>query len=111
MAPKKMEKKSPTTEEKKIKAQMVALKAEEARKKKEAAERAQLRDLQKKEQEFSRENILEVHMGWRKLLRIAKVESMHNDIQLLSAQHEHQVNLIICKDFRRLFLILYDKFT
>jgi hypothetical protein len=48
-------------------------------------------DIQVDEARRSKLSMLEIHKAWRKIMRIAKVEELRNDIVWLSAKHVHQV--------------------
>jgi hypothetical protein len=48
-------------------------------------------DIQVDEARRSKISMLEIHKAWRKIMRIAKVEELRNDIVWLSAKHVHQV--------------------
>lgn len=93
MAPKKppKKKKSLTEEEKKIKADLIAFQAEEMRKKKIRDRRTKIKQAMVDEARRSKTSMLEIHKAWRKIMRIAKVEELRNDIVWLSAKHVHQV--------------------
>jgi hypothetical protein len=49
-------------------------------------------DIQVDEARRSKTSMLEIHKAWRKIMRIAKVEELRNDIVWLSAKHVHQVH-------------------
>lgn len=49
-------------------------------------------DIQVDEARRSKISMLEIHKAWRKIMRIAKVEELRNDIVWLSAKHVHQVH-------------------
>ncbi|KAH8958678.1 hypothetical protein BDL97_06G038200 [Sphagnum fallax] len=86
-----LQKKSLTEEEKKIKADLIAFRAEEMRKKKIRDRRTKIKQAMVDEARRSKTSMLEIHKAWRKIMRIAKVEELRNDIVWLSAKHVHQV--------------------
>merc|ERR1711959_325177 len=54
--------------------------------------RNQLKDLQEQEEQFSRTNRHKVQNQWRKLMRIAKVEELIKEVEILSQNHEREVD-------------------
>ncbi|XP_024524603.1 coiled-coil domain-containing protein 65 homolog [Selaginella moellendorffii] len=80
-----------TPEEKKLKAQMMTLKAEEARKKKEAEQRARLVQLQEREERYTKDNTREIHAKWREILRQDKTKELREEVMQCSEEHDFQV--------------------
>merc|ERR1711959_639277 len=62
-----------------------ALKEDERRK-------HELKDLQEQEERYSRINRHKVQNQWRKLMRIAKVEELIKEVEILSQNHEREVD-------------------
>lgn len=93
MAPKKGKKdaKELTPEEKKAKAEAVALKAEEARKKKVAAMQARVQHLKDVEDTYSKENMQKIHERWRKIMRAAKTTELQKDIEVFTECYDSEV--------------------
>eukprot|EP00249_Psilotum_nudum_P030608 c43394_g1_i1 orf=441-920(+) len=96
MAPKKAKKEKQdkeelTSEEKKTRADMMALKAEEAFKRKEEVAKAHLLQLQKLEEQYSKENLQKIHDHWRRIMRAAKVDELHKETQQLSEFYQYEM--------------------
>merc|ERR1719183_3446255 len=51
-----------------------------------------LKDLQEQEEQFSRTNRYKVQNQWRKLMRIAKVEELIKEVEILSQNHEREID-------------------
>jgi hypothetical protein len=47
---------------------------------------------QETEEKYSRINSLKIHTQWRKFMRQAKVDELRRDIEILSQQHEREVD-------------------
>lgn len=65
---------------------------------------------------YSRVNGLKIHNQWLKIMRLAKVESLRKDIEILSQSHEREVDRkdaiiqMLDKDLEARFeKILYNK--
>ncbi|XP_024536298.1 coiled-coil domain-containing protein 65 homolog [Selaginella moellendorffii] len=84
-------KKKLTPEEKKLKAQKLALKAEETRKKKEAEQLLRLKQLQEREERYTKENLVEIHAQWRKILRVSRTKELREEVTQLAREHDYQV--------------------
>ncbi|KAH7430485.1 hypothetical protein KP509_08G000800 [Ceratopteris richardii] len=96
MAPKKGKKgkkdgKELTPEEKKAKAEALALKAEEARKKKVEIMKAHLQHIKNVEDRYSKENMQKIHDRWRKIMRVAKTNELHKDIETFLECYDSEV--------------------
>mmetsp|Transcript_14166 Transcript_14166/g.34091 ORF Transcript_14166/g.34091 Transcript_14166/m.34091 type:complete len:601 (-) Transcript_14166:185-1987(-) len=86
-------KKAPLTEEERlVQAEMEALKAEEDRRKKEEGARAMLKQRQLNEMRYAYINSIKIHNQWRKIMRLAKVEDLRKEIEILSQNHEREVD-------------------
>lgn len=48
--------------------------------------------LQETEEKYARINGLKIHTQWRKFMRQAKVDELRRDIEILSQQHEREVD-------------------
>lgn len=51
-----------------------------------------LRQKQTREQECSRINSMKIHNQWRKIMRVAKVEELRGEVEILSQNHEREVD-------------------
>lgn len=56
------------------------------------AARVALRERQLKEQKYAHLNSIKIHNQWRKIMRMAKVEELRRDIEILSQNHEREVD-------------------
>jgi len=77
---------------KQLRMEMKLLRDEETAKKREEAMRQRLREWQETEEKFSRVNRLKIQNQWRKLMRMAKVESLRKELEILSQNHEREVD-------------------
>jgi hypothetical protein len=93
MAPKKGKKSNESEEERRLRLEMEAMKAEEERREKEARMKAQLKAWQEEETKFSALNRNKVQNQWRKLMRIAKVEALRKHLEVMSQDHEREVDV------------------
>ena len=51
-----------------------------------------LQERQAQEEQFSRVNGLKIHNQWRKLMRLVKVEELRKEIEIISQNHEREVD-------------------
>lgn len=54
--------------------------------------RVSLRQKQMREQECARINSMKIHNQWRKIMRVAKVEELRGEVEILSQNHEREVD-------------------
>lgn len=54
--------------------------------------RVGLRQKQLREQECARINSMKIHNQWRKIMRVAKVEELRGEVEILSQNHEREVD-------------------
>lgn len=54
--------------------------------------RVALRQRQLREQECARINSMKIHNQWRKIMRVAKVEELRGEVEILSQNHEREVD-------------------
>jgi hypothetical protein len=54
--------------------------------------RMALRQKQQREQECARINSMKIHNQWRKIMRVAKVEELRGEVEILSQSHEREVD-------------------
>jgi hypothetical protein len=54
--------------------------------------RVALRQKQMREQECARINSMKIHNQWRKIMRVAKVEELRGEVEVLSQNHEREVD-------------------
>lgn len=81
-----------TEEERKIRLEMEALAADEAERRAQEATRVALRERQLREQRYAHLNGIKIHNQWRKIMRMAKVEELRREIEVLSQNHEREVD-------------------
>ena len=51
-----------------------------------------LKDSLKREREYAATNKLKIQNNWRKIMRLAKVESLRKEIEVISQNHEREVD-------------------
>lgn len=56
------------------------------------AARVALRERQLREQRYAHLNSIKIHNQWRKIMRMAKVEELRREIEILSQNHEREVD-------------------
>ena len=71
---------------------MEALAAEEENRRAVEAARVKLRQKQLNEERYARTNMMKIHSQWRKIMRQAKVDDLRSDIEILSQNHERDVD-------------------
>ena len=54
--------------------------------------RIKLRQKQLNEERYAKSNMLKIHNQWRKIMRQSKVEELRKDIEILSQNHEREVD-------------------
>lgn len=54
--------------------------------------RVALRERQLREQQHAKLNSVKIHNQWRAIMRMAKVEELRKDIEVLSQNHEREVD-------------------
>lgn len=96
--------KGESANEKQLRMEMKLLRDEETAKKREEAMRQRLKEWQEAEEKFSRVNRLKIQNQWRKLMRMAKVESLRKELEILSQNHEREVDR---KDGKNTYRILW----
>jgi len=62
------------------------------RRQQQLAAKADLRHRMEVEAKNSKVNILKIQNQWRKIMRLAKAESLKKDIEILSQNHERDVD-------------------
>lgn len=95
MAPKKGKgKKAPESdEEKRLRLEMASIKAMEEQNQREMKMRNQFKTWLTEEQKFSSLNTNKIQNQWRKLMRIAKVDSLRKHLEIMSQDHEREVDV------------------
>ncbi|GIL94634.1 hypothetical protein Vretimale_863 [Volvox reticuliferus] len=81
-----------TEEERRIRLEMEALAADEAERRAQETARVALRERQLREQRYAHLNGIKIHNQWRKIMRMAKVEELRREIEILSQNHEREVD-------------------
>ncbi len=64
----------------------------ESRRQQQLAARAELRQRMEIETKNSKVNNLKIQNQWRKIMRLAKAESLKKDVEILSQNHERDVD-------------------
>ncbi|KAJ1471044.1 hypothetical protein T484DRAFT_1978652 [Baffinella frigidus] len=82
-----------TPEEKMLREATEKLKGEEDRRRKEEAMRQYLTNGLQEEEKFAKLNLAKIQNQWRKLMRLAKVESLRKDLEIMSQNHEREVDM------------------
>eukprot|EP00735_Rhodelphis_limneticus_P007283 TRINITY_DN1979_c0_g1::TRINITY_DN1979_c0_g1_i1::g.23125::m.23125 TRINITY_DN1979_c0_g1::TRINITY_DN1979_c0_g1_i1::g.23125 ORF type:complete len:513 (-),score=165.76,sp/A8JB22/CCD65_CHLRE/51.73/6e-148,NYD-SP28_assoc/PF14775.1/3.2e+03,NYD-SP28_assoc/PF14775.1/6.3e+03,NYD-SP28_assoc/PF14775.1/2.5e+03,NYD-SP28_assoc/PF14775.1/2.5e+03,NYD-SP28_assoc/PF14775.1/4.8e-11,NYD-SP28/PF14772.1/7.2e-06,NYD-SP28/PF14772.1/1.5e+04,NYD-SP28/PF14772.1/1.5e+04,Cas_GSU0054/PF09609.5/0.02,GIDA/PF01134.17/2.8e+02,GIDA/ len=85
-------KKAETDEERALRLQAEGLRQEEIMKQKEEMKRRLLKIKQLSEEKYSRVNRLKIQNQWRKIMRVAKAEELRKEIEILSQNHEREVD-------------------
>jgi dynein regulatory complex subunit 2 len=81
-----------TPEERIARLKKEAHEAEERAKLQMDATRASLSARREREQQYSKLNSIKIHNQWRKIMRMAKVEELRGHIEVLSQNHEREVD-------------------
>ena len=79
-------------QERQLRFEIERMKEEEAARAKEAKRREELKALLEQEERMSRLNRLKIMNQWRKLMRLVKVEDLRKDIEVVSQNHEREVD-------------------
>jgi len=81
-----------TAQERQLRFEIERMKEEEANRAKEDGRRNELKNRQESEEKYSRINRLKILTQWRKLMRLVKVEDLRKEIEIISQQHEREVD-------------------
>lgn len=81
-----------TDEERRMQEEMQRLLEEERQRKAEERRKRQLKERQAQEEKYSRVNRLKIMNQWRKLMRLVKVEDLRKEIEIISQNHEREVD-------------------
>lgn len=87
-----MQKVAETPEEKMARLKKEANEQEERAKIQMEASRASLQARREREQQYSKLNSIKIHNQWRKIMRMAKVDELRGQIEILSQNHEREVD-------------------
>jgi len=79
-------------QEKQLRNEIERMKEEEAARAKEAMRKRMLKEWQAQEEKYSRVNRLKILNQWRKLMRLVKVEDLRKEIEIVSQNHEREVD-------------------
>eukprot|EP00322_Chrysochromulina_rotalis_P001243 CAMPEP_0115869394 /NCGR_PEP_ID=MMETSP0287-20121206/21788_1 /TAXON_ID=412157 /ORGANISM="Chrysochromulina rotalis, Strain UIO044" /LENGTH=526 /DNA_ID=CAMNT_0003324083 /DNA_START=55 /DNA_END=1638 /DNA_ORIENTATION=- len=79
-------------QERQLRMEIERMKEEEAARQKEAQRKGELKKRQEQEEKYSKLNRLKILNQWRKLMRLVKVEDLRKDIEILSQNHEREVD-------------------
>lgn len=87
-----MQKVNETPEERIARLEKEAYEAQEKAKAAMDASRAALTERQRREQECAKFNAIKIHNQWRKIMRMTTVDSLRGQIEILSQNHEREVD-------------------
>lgn len=79
-------------QERQLRMEIERMKEEEAARQKELARKNELKKRQEQEEKHSKLNRLKILNQWRKLMRLVKVEDLRKEIEIISQQHEREVD-------------------
>lgn len=79
-------------QERQLRFEIERMKEEEAARAKEEARKRKLKERQEQEEKYSRVNRLKILNQWRKLMRLVKVEDLRKEIEIISQNHEREVD-------------------
>jgi len=79
-------------QERQLRFEIERMKEEEAARAKEAARRDELKKARDAEERYSRLNRFKIMNQWRKLMRLVKVEDLRKEIEIISQNHEREVD-------------------
>ena len=88
----KVKAKAETEEEKLVRAEMEALAAEEENRRRVEAAHMALQEKLAWEARYTKVNAVKIHNQWRKLMRMTKVDELRREIEVLSQNHEREVD-------------------
>ncbi|KAF6253998.1 flagellar associated protein [Scenedesmus sp. NREL 46B-D3] len=71
---------------------MEALAAEEEARNQAELLRVELRQKQQREQQYAHINGIKIHNQWRKIMRLAKVDELRKQVEILSQNHEREID-------------------
>jgi len=81
-----------TAQERQLRFEIERMKEEEAARSKEQGRRDELKKAQQEEERYSRLNRFKIMNQWRKLMRLVKVEDLRKEIEVISQNHEREVD-------------------
>eukprot|EP01112_Ceratiomyxa_fruticulosa_P012747 TRINITY_DN3550_c0_g1_i1.p1 TRINITY_DN3550_c0_g1~~TRINITY_DN3550_c0_g1_i1.p1 ORF type:complete len:524 (-),score=141.30 TRINITY_DN3550_c0_g1_i1:99-1670(-) len=81
-----------TEEMRRVRMELAAMREEEKKRKKEDTLRVMLQQRLSEEITLSRTNTLAIQTKWRQIMRLVKVEELQREIEVLSQQHEREVD-------------------
>merc|ERR1719261_2455073 len=79
-------------QERQLRFEIERMKEEEAARAKEEMRKRMLNERRAQEERFSRINRLKILNQWRKLMRLVKVEDLRKEIEIISQNHEREVD-------------------
>ena len=79
-------------QERQLRFEIERMKEEEAARAKEAARRDELKKARDAEERYARLNRFKIMNQWRKLMRLIKVEDLRKEIEIISQNHEREVD-------------------
>ena len=79
-------------QERQLRFEIERMKEEEAARAKEEMRKRVLKERQAQEEKYSRVNRLKITNQWRKLMRLVKVEDLRKEIEIISQNHEREVD-------------------
>merc|ERR1719345_378598 len=79
-------------QERQLRLEIERMKEEEAMRDKEEMRKRMLNERRAQEEKYSRINRLKILNQWRKLMRLVKVEDLRKEIEIISQNHEREVD-------------------
>ena len=75
-----------------VKAEVLAMQEEEERRARRELNLARLKSRQEREERYTAVNQVKIHNQWRKVMRLAKVDELRREVQIISQNHEREVD-------------------
>ena len=75
-----------------VKAEVLAMQEEEGRRARREVNLARLKSRQEREERYTVVNQVKIHNQWRKVMRLAKVDELRREVQIISQNHEREVD-------------------
>ena len=75
-----------------VKAEVLAMQEEEERRARRELNLARLKQRQEREERYTAVNQVKIHNQWRKVMRLAKVDELRREVQIISQNHEREVD-------------------
>ena len=75
-----------------VKAEVLAMQEEEGRRLRQEMVLAKLKARQEREEKYAATNAVKIHNQWRKVMRLAKVDELRKEVQIIAQNHEREVD-------------------